>query len=492
MKKIVTFLVLCGVGIILHLLTGRLKGNFRITFNLLEDEERYTTPPSHINTSISLNHRTGPHQSNSQSSEAPSERHFPTVHSKSANLPENASLTDEKNRDAPVYNGHRNICEILLNESGSDYSSDYLEDCVRLVDSHPRLYEFLIKTKQYIGWYRKRVKELNKSIRGISDERTLVGTCLNPRCGGYGTQMFSLGFAFVLAVATERLLLLKWPESPALRSQLQDVRLDIFSPTTFDWSAFDNDIHIDKVPTSKTDDLCSEALSPNKKTVIYDIRHFWKSKRDDCARRLGYADIGTLNVAQIWNTTSGINFNVSPLFILIRMLFKFGEPVRKVVRKFWELQGLKGNVEYGAVHIRTGVFDSGINETLTAQSDRFLSTKDEWKKQIECALKIKKEKCIDVPLFLASDSTDCKNWAKETYKDKIITLDVIPKHVVKDKYKRREKTPEEYKQEAVMNVADLALMAHAQLFFPSSNSTFSRLSSYLGDLSSKQMYQCTF
>ena len=257
MKKTITytFVVIFGVGLIilgLQLVNGRVKSNLRVSYNL-------------------YNHRTGPHQSNSQSSEAPSERHFPTAHSKSANLPENASLTDEKNTDTPVYNGHRNICEILLNESGSDYSSDYLEDCVRLVDSHPRLYEFLIKTKQYIGWHKKRVEELSKSKRGISDERTLVGTCLNPKCGGYGTQMFSLGFAFVLAVATERLLLLKWPESPALRSQLQDVRLDIFSPTTFDWSAFDNDIHIDKVPTSKTDDLCSEALSPNKKTVIYDI-----------------------------------------------------------------------------------------------------------------------------------------------------------------------------------------------------------------------------
>ena len=174
------------------------------------------------------------------------------------------------------------------------------------------------------------------------------------------------------------------------------------------------------------------------------------------------------------------------------MLFKFGEPVRKVERKFWELQGLKENVEYAAVHIRTGVFDSGINETLSAKLDRFLSTKDEWQEQIECALKIKEERHIDAPLFVASDSADCKNWAKETYKDKIITLDVIPKHVVKDKYKRREKTPEEYKQEIVMNVADLALMAHAQLFFPSSSSSFSRPSSYLGDLSSKQMYRIYF
>ena len=88
------------------------------------------------------------------------------------------------------------------------------------------------------------------------------------------------------------------------------------------------------------------------------------------------------------------------------MLFRFGEPVRKVERKFWELQGLNRNVEYAAVHIRTGVFDSGIEEPPRR---RFLSTKDEWKKQIECALKIKEEKHIDAPLFLASDSTDCKN-----------------------------------------------------------------------------------
>ena len=490
MKKIVTFLVLCGVGIILHLLTGRLKGNFRITFNLLEDEERYTTPPSHINTSISLNHRTGPHQSNSQSSEAPSERHFPTAHSKSANLPENATLTDEKNTDTPVYNGHRNICEILLNESGSDYSIDYLEDCVRLVDSHPRLYEFLIKTKQYIGWHKKRVKELSKSKRGISDERTLVATCPHPRCGGYGSQMFRLGFAFVLAVATERLLLLKWPENPALRSQLQDVRLDIFSPRTFDWSAFDNDIHIDEVPTPKST-FCADVLSPNTKTMLYDISVWRASEMKNCTMYLDYVNVSTLDGAKIRTSKFRANFNISPLFILIRMLFKFGEPVRKVETKFWELQGLKGNVEYAAVHIRTGVFDSGINESSKHNEKLFVTTKDEWKKQIECALKIKEEKHIDAPLFLASDSTDCKNWAKETYKHKIITLDVIPKHVAKAKYERSKKTPEDYKQEAVNNVADLALLAHAQLFFPSSSS-FSRLSSYLGALASKQVYRCRF
>ena len=50
---------------------------------------------------------------------------------------------------------------------------------------------------------------------------------------------------------------------------------------------------------------------------------------------------------------------------------------------------------------------------------------------------------------------------------------------------------ENYKQEAVNNVADLALMAHAQLFFPSTSS-YSRLSSYLGAFSSKQVYQCRF
>ena len=95
MKKTTTytFVVIFGVGLIilgLQLVKGRVKSNPRVSYNL-------------------YNYRTGPHQSNSQSSEATSERHFPTAHSKSANLPENASLTDEKNRDAPVYNGHRNI-----------------------------------------------------------------------------------------------------------------------------------------------------------------------------------------------------------------------------------------------------------------------------------------------------------------------------------------------------------------------------------------------
>ena len=214
MKKIVAnFIVICGVTVILHFLNRRVKGNF-----LLENDESPSTfaqPP--LITKL--------HLSNIQSSEAPYERHFSTAHNKSASLPDK-NPTDEKNTDAQVYNnGRRYICEILLNESGSDYNSDYLEDCVRLVDSHPRLCEFLIKTKQYIGWHKKRVEELSKSKRGISDERTLVATCQHPRCGGYGSQMLRLVFAFLLAVATERLLLLKWPESLVLRSQLQDVRL---------------------------------------------------------------------------------------------------------------------------------------------------------------------------------------------------------------------------------------------------------------------------
>ena len=153
-----------------------------------------------------------------------------------------------------------------------------------------------------------------------------------------------------------------------------------------------------------------------------------------CITHLDYVTTKILNYASSAQIKS--NYNDSLLFILIRMLFKFGEPVRKVERKFWELQGLNGNVEYAAVHIRTGVFDSGIEEPPRS---RFLTTKDDWKKQIECALKIKEEKHIDAPLFLASDSTDCKNWAKKIYKDKIITLDVISKHLVKDKYERSKK-----------------------------------------------------
>ena len=89
---------------------------------------------------------------------------------------------------------------------------------------------------------------------------------------------------------------------------------------------------------------------------------------------------------------------------------------------------------------------------------------------------------------MASDSTD-KNWTNKTYKEKITTLDVIPKHTVKDKHTK--KTPEESKQEEVRNVADLAKMAHAQ-FFIASKRLYPRLFSYLGGLSSKQLefHQC--
>ena len=245
-KVIVTFVVICGVlGIITLYL---LNGTFAVKSNFLLGQSQYNGQ--------------GPDGASI------SERPFPTVHSKSASLPDN-NLTGE---NTPVNNyRHRYICEILLNESGPVYDSDYLvEDCVRLVDSHPRLYDFLLKTKEYIAWHRKRVEELSKSKKGISDERTLVGTCphWNWGCGGYGSQMLCLGFAFVLAVSTERLLLLKWPEISILGDQL---KLDIFNPSTFDWSAFDNDIHIDKVPTSKTTDLCSDVLSQSKTTVLYDV-----------------------------------------------------------------------------------------------------------------------------------------------------------------------------------------------------------------------------
>ena len=233
--KIVIFAVIAIISL-LFLLKEKRKSNFSETFNRIRDEEFIT-------------------KLTRQGSESISEHYLPTEHSKSANLTD-ANLTDEENLDTPV--GHRRICEILLNESGSVYSSDYLEDCLSLVDSHPRPYEFLLKAKQYITWHRKRVEEIRKSKKGISHERILVGTCINPYCGGYGSKMTCLGFAFVLAVATERLLLLKWPESQALRRQLQEVRLDIFSPKTFDWSAFDNDINIDEIPISKTTDLCSE------------------------------------------------------------------------------------------------------------------------------------------------------------------------------------------------------------------------------------------
>ena len=469
-RKIVIFAVI-GIISLLFLLKETRKSNFSVTYNRLRDEEFITKPTR-------------------QGSESISEHYLPTEHSKSANLTD-ANLTDEENLDTPV--GHRRICEILLNESGSVYSSDYLEDCVSLVDSHPRLYEFLLKAKHYITWHRKRVEEISKSKKGISHERILVGTCINPYCGGYGSQMTCLGFAFVLAVATERLLLLKWPESQALRRQLQEVRLDIFSPKTFDWSAFDNDINIDEIPISKTTDLCSEVQS-QKTVVVYDIEG-WAYKKEDCARRLGYAEIGTWNFGKIRRSRSGTNFNVNPLFIITRLLFQFGEPVRKFEQKFWELQGLNGSesIDYAAVHIRTGSFGSGLVEN--EKTKRFISTKEKWKKQIEYALKIKEENHIKAPLFLATDLTDCKDWAKETYKDKIITMDIIPIHIIKDTHgqsvEKSKKTPEKYKEEIVHTVADIALMAHAKVLI-ASDSLFSMLSSYLGDLSSKQIYQYRF
>ena len=92
-KVIVTFVVICGVlGIItLYLLneTFGVKSDFLL----------------------------GQYQYNSQGPDgaSTSERPFPTVHSKSASLPDN-NLTGE---NTPVYNyRHRYICEILLNESG--------------------------------------------------------------------------------------------------------------------------------------------------------------------------------------------------------------------------------------------------------------------------------------------------------------------------------------------------------------------------------------
>ena len=124
-RKIVILAVIFGVGIIplVFLLNGIRKNNFSVTFNLLKDEELNTS----VNQSPLMTKQLGGFQPARQGSESTSERHLPTEHSKSANLPD-ANLTDEENVDTPV--GHRRICEILLNESGSVYSSDYLEDCV--------------------------------------------------------------------------------------------------------------------------------------------------------------------------------------------------------------------------------------------------------------------------------------------------------------------------------------------------------------------------
>ena len=81
---------------------------------------------------------------------------------------------------------------------------------------------------------------------------------------------------------------------------------------------------------------------------------------------------------------------------------------------FRELQGLNGSesIDYAAVHIRTDSFGSGLVEN--EKTKRFLSTKEKWKKQIEYALKIKEENHIKAPIFLATDLTDCKDWAKDT------------------------------------------------------------------------------
>ena len=377
------------------------------------------------------------------------------------------------------------LCRSVLRRAQS-FRESLLKECEQLAGDRPVFKTFLEKTLAYLLWHN------NATARTAPARRSLTWKCLKrgPGCGGYGDQIRGMAYAFILAFLTERMLYIQWPnlytaKSDNVRNALEET---MFVPYAINWSlpSFLSNVtgmHFnDHGSRYEAVGVC-EALYGRTQHITYSTMHWHPS----CFNETLMGNI-TASLALKEFIKSPRNVLECATTIIVRLLLKYSKVVQEKKKELKQILGIGPHTHFAAVHIRTGMFPSGLNEEV----GRLEKSDSSWEKDIECAMSRSKTLGVTGPLILISDSIQCKQWAKKRFGKNVLINNVNPVHVSIDTKFRSQLSMNEKMQRyhsVLATTAEMALLSDAAVVFMAA-SGFSRVSTWLGGLSAGDKVCC--
>ena len=394
-------------------------------------------------------------------------------------------LVDNANIGA-VRQVESNVCFKLVKLSGTFVDGLY-KDCLRFSNDYHPVAVFLDKLLWYVSWH----KEV--SGRSTVDYRTLSWECLKPHCGGYGDQTRGMAHALLLAVMSERALSIK-PVS-VFKGGVYNPGPVVLVPKTINWNVLldketfepKQKVFVDHGPAFPAEGVCNTVFSTDKadQHVLYTTQHWHMS----CLLNVSLA---TNNyVLREFRSLPSHNNDVFEFLatILAYLLFQYSEEVLRREKRFKKSWGVPKS-PYIGVHIRTGMFPDGMDEQIT----RGQTETKMWDSQVQCALRKAKSVGVKAPVVVVSDSKECKEWLKRKYPGIVHVTSVSPLHCAKNRPNPSATEWDVHKEEIyfneiVSNMAEMALLSHADVLIQES-SGFSRAAKWIGGIPSTHTFCC--
>ena len=282
--------------------------------------------------------------------------------------------------------------------------------------------------QQHIRW-RKLLVEGN-----IEKIRTLTWYC-DAWCGGLGDRVRSIGFSLMLAMISNRLLLVQWRQPFEV-----DRQNNIFEPAAIDWNV--DQALADKLSKLSTGSVNMMMTASSKTQRANLIEKFITSSEHRHVRiKTNIIFNGFVELNQLLTTVTRENKGYQILMnatrgktptlpdsihgVFVRYLFKFSPPALEKAEQIIKEMDMTNVKEYVVANIRSG-FMGTINE-----GDYFAIHPQQWKGVLDHAVNNSEQLGINAPVVLTCDSEKIKSWAKTQYNGKVISIPRNPVHVDK-------------------------------------------------------------
>ena len=326
----------------------------------------------------------------------------------------------------------------------------------------------------------------HKSERRSESVKKLIWVCdIYEACGGLADRMKGISYALILAVLSQRVLLLNWRDSEFGEHSFLEPNAIDWQLSYVDWNllgkydrvaevrdyGFDDDdqdaefafLHLFGILDGYGIDVSMDTLRASLKTVHGDVRWVVLASNLEPSTLLN----STKTALSEWISQGVASLGLSHLpledvdrlaGLVFRYLFKFSDELMREVGAARSVLGLD-NQQYLGVHVRTGLAGSVQQETV--EHPKLIRSIWHWEKTLFCAYRFVSELLGTSGLiFLATDSTLVKNRTLQTYRGKFRTLDNTILHL--DKLEKYPHVPMETEIEGVLAVwIDFVLLAES-------------------------------
>ena len=268
----------------------------------------------------------------------------------------------------------------------------------------------------------------------VEEIRTLTWYC-DAWCGGLGDRVRSIGFSLMLAMISNRLLLVQWRQPFEVERQN-----NIFEPAAIDWNV--DQAIVDKLSKLSKASVNMMMTASSKSQRANLIEKFITSSEHRHVRiktnivfngfvelhqLLSAKTLGNKRYQGLMNVTRGktpiLPDSIHGMFV--RYLFKFSPAVLEKAEQIMKEIKMSGVKKYGVVNIRSG-FVGTLNEGI-----HYAIYPEQWEIIMRHAVHENQQLGIHAPVVLCCDSEKVKSWVQAHYNGKVISIPGKPVHVDK-------------------------------------------------------------